>query len=75
MTMVDYRHTDAAEWRRLEKAYALADDLARRGVTHAVAVALSPRGRRAAERLAGVRRCSDDLTWPIVLDRLRERES
>jgi hypothetical protein len=70
----DYAHTDDAEFRRLAKAYALADHLAGRGVTHAAAAALSPRGRRAAERLAGVRRCDDERTWPIVLARLAERE-
>lgn len=69
----DYAHTDDAEWRRLEKAYALADHLAARGVTVALARALGPRGRRAAERLAGVRRCSDE-TWTVALERLAERE-
>lgn len=70
----DYAHTDDAQWRRLEKAYALADHLASRGVTHAAAAALSPKGRRAAERLAGVARCSEE-TWSVALRRLAERES
>jgi hypothetical protein len=70
----DYAHTVDAEFRRLEKAYTLADHLASRGVTVAVARALGARGRRAAERLAGVRRCSDE-TWAVAFGRLAERES
>jgi hypothetical protein len=74
MAAPDFAHTQDAEWRRLEKAFALGDHLAGRGVTHAAAAALSPRGRRAAERLAGVRRCSDE-TWALALRRIQERES
>lgn len=71
--MVDFGHTEAAMWNRLAKAHALADNLAASGVRYDVAVALGARGRRGAERLAGVRRCSDE-TWSIALRRLADRE-
>jgi hypothetical protein len=73
-TAVDFGHTDGAEWSRLEKAYTLADRLAGRGVTTATAAALSEKGRRAAERYAGVRKCSGE-TWDVVLARMAEHTS
>jgi hypothetical protein len=66
----DFAHNAVADANRTLKAKTLAAYLYNARMPADVAAALDPQERRAAEREAGVRPCSDE-TWQQAIDRLR----